>query len=174
MALSTLAIATAVASGQIEPPPSPEAQAVERRQTIGVSLADMQSASLGVNGLDTTSAANANTAITALDSAIDSVTDSRLFMRMAALGVRAGMSREKAIYGLTMVFTNIITGKAAAVLMFPIAVAISTQLGIALMPFAIAVVIAPVTMPGPTPTAVWTRASPLVIGEPRSSMYRAA
>ena len=47
-----------------------------------------------------------------------------------------------AIYGLTMVFTNIITGKAAAVLMFPIAVAVSTQLSVALMPFAIAVVIA--------------------------------
>ncbi|MCA9719769.1 MAG: anion permease, partial [Myxococcales bacterium] len=47
-----------------------------------------------------------------------------------------------AVYGVTMLFTNIITGKAAAVLMFPIAVAISTQLGVALTPFAIAVVIA--------------------------------
>ena len=32
----------------------------------------------------------------------DSITDSRLFLRMAALGVRAGMSRERALYGLTM------------------------------------------------------------------------
>lgn len=32
----------------------------------------------------------------------DGITDSRLFMRMAALAVRAGMSREKALYGLTM------------------------------------------------------------------------
>lgn len=32
----------------------------------------------------------------------DGVTDSRWFFRMAALGVRAGMSREKALYGLTM------------------------------------------------------------------------
>ena len=32
----------------------------------------------------------------------DGVTDSRLLMRMAALAVRAGMSREKALYGLTM------------------------------------------------------------------------
>ncbi len=32
----------------------------------------------------------------------DSITDSRLFNRMAALAVRAGMSREQALYGLTM------------------------------------------------------------------------
>lgn len=32
----------------------------------------------------------------------DGVTDSRLFARMAALAVRSGMSREKALYGLTM------------------------------------------------------------------------
>ncbi|MCW5976566.1 MAG: amidohydrolase family protein [Bryobacteraceae bacterium] len=32
----------------------------------------------------------------------DGITDSRLFLRMAALAVRAGMSREKALYGLTM------------------------------------------------------------------------
>jgi imidazolonepropionase-like amidohydrolase len=32
----------------------------------------------------------------------DSITDSRWFLRSAGLGVRAGMSREKALYGLTM------------------------------------------------------------------------
>ncbi len=32
----------------------------------------------------------------------DYITDSRLLLRSAALGVRAGMSREKALYGLTM------------------------------------------------------------------------
>ncbi|MEE2778895.1 MAG: amidohydrolase family protein [Myxococcota bacterium] len=32
----------------------------------------------------------------------DPITDSRLFLRSAALAVRAGMSREKAIYGLTL------------------------------------------------------------------------
>ena len=32
----------------------------------------------------------------------DSITDSRLFNRMAALAVRAGMPRERALYGLTM------------------------------------------------------------------------
>ncbi len=32
----------------------------------------------------------------------DSITDSRLFLRSAALAVRNGMSREKALYGLTM------------------------------------------------------------------------
>ncbi len=32
----------------------------------------------------------------------DYITDSRFFMREAAIAVRAGMSREKALYGLTM------------------------------------------------------------------------
>jgi imidazolonepropionase-like amidohydrolase len=32
----------------------------------------------------------------------DGITDSRLFLRMAALGMRAGMSREKALHALTM------------------------------------------------------------------------
>ncbi|MEZ5426201.1 MAG: amidohydrolase family protein [Pyrinomonadaceae bacterium] len=32
----------------------------------------------------------------------DYITDSRLFLRSAALGVRGGMSREKALYGMTM------------------------------------------------------------------------
>lgn len=32
----------------------------------------------------------------------DSITDSRLFLRAAALAVRAGMSREKALYGMTL------------------------------------------------------------------------
>src|ERR1041384_1000578 len=32
----------------------------------------------------------------------DYITDSRIFMREAALGVRAGMSRDKALYALTM------------------------------------------------------------------------
>lgn len=32
----------------------------------------------------------------------DPITDSRLFLRMAALGVRAGLTRERALYGLTM------------------------------------------------------------------------
>jgi imidazolonepropionase-like amidohydrolase len=32
----------------------------------------------------------------------DNITDSRFFLRSAGLAVRAGMSREKALYGLTM------------------------------------------------------------------------
>jgi imidazolonepropionase-like amidohydrolase len=32
----------------------------------------------------------------------DSITDSRWFLRSAGLAVRAGMSREKALYGMTM------------------------------------------------------------------------
>lgn len=38
----------------------------------------------------------------------DGVTDSRLFLRAAALSVRAGMSREKALYGLTMANARIL------------------------------------------------------------------
>jgi imidazolonepropionase-like amidohydrolase len=38
----------------------------------------------------------------------DSVTDSRYFLRMAALAVRAGMSREKALYGMTMANARIL------------------------------------------------------------------
>lgn len=46
------------------------------------------------------------------------------------------------IYGLTMIFTNIITAKAAAVLFFPIAMATAARLDVNAMPFAIAVMIA--------------------------------
>ncbi|MGC4050698.1 MAG: amidohydrolase family protein [Paludibaculum sp.] len=38
----------------------------------------------------------------------DGVTDSRLFLREAALSVRAGMSREKALYGMTMANARIL------------------------------------------------------------------
>ena len=38
----------------------------------------------------------------------DGVTDSRLFLRSAALAVRAGMSREKALYGMTMANARIL------------------------------------------------------------------
>jgi imidazolonepropionase-like amidohydrolase len=38
----------------------------------------------------------------------DPITDSRLFLRSAALAVRAGMSREKALYGLTMANARIL------------------------------------------------------------------
>lgn len=46
------------------------------------------------------------------------------------------------VYTLTMVFTNIITAKAAAVLFFPIAMAAAGDLGVSPMPFAIAVIVA--------------------------------
>lgn len=46
------------------------------------------------------------------------------------------------VYLLTAVFTELITNNAAAVLMFPIALALSTQLGVHFMPFAIAVMFA--------------------------------
>ncbi len=47
-----------------------------------------------------------------------------------------------AISGLTMVFTNIITAKAAAVLFFPIAMATAARLEVNAMPFAVAVMVA--------------------------------
>jgi len=46
------------------------------------------------------------------------------------------------IYVVTMVFTNIITAKAAAVLFFPIAMAAAHNLGADIMPFAIVVMVA--------------------------------
>jgi di/tricarboxylate transporter len=47
-----------------------------------------------------------------------------------------------AVYGVTMVFTNLITAKAAAVLIFPIAMATAHKLGVDIMPFAIVVMAA--------------------------------
>ncbi|WP_188750920.1 SLC13 family permease [Marinobacterium zhoushanense] len=46
------------------------------------------------------------------------------------------------IYLLTATFTELITNNAAAVLMFPIAIAVSEQLGVSFMPFVIAVMFA--------------------------------
>ncbi|MEP3590464.1 MAG: SLC13 family permease [Marinobacter sp.] len=46
------------------------------------------------------------------------------------------------VYILTAAFTEMITNNAAAVLMFPIALAISEQLGVSVLPFAIAVMFA--------------------------------
>ena len=46
------------------------------------------------------------------------------------------------IYVLTALFTEVITNNAAAVLMFPIALAISEQLGVNFLPFAVAVMFA--------------------------------
>ncbi|MCA0912790.1 SLC13 family permease [Marinobacter nauticus] len=46
------------------------------------------------------------------------------------------------VYVLTAVFTEVITNNAAAVLMFPIAMAVSEQLGVSVLPFAIAVMFA--------------------------------
>jgi len=46
------------------------------------------------------------------------------------------------IYGVTMLFTELITNNAAAVLVFPIAVATSHKLGVDVMPFAIAIMMA--------------------------------
>ena len=46
------------------------------------------------------------------------------------------------IYVLTAVFTEMITNNAAAVLMFPIALAVSQQLGVNFLPYAVAVMFA--------------------------------
>jgi flagellin len=50
---------------------------IDANQTIDVVTADMRSTALAIGVLDTTSAANANAAITALDTAIDSVSSQR-------------------------------------------------------------------------------------------------
>ncbi|WP_339801829.1 SLC13 family permease [uncultured Marinobacter sp.] len=46
------------------------------------------------------------------------------------------------IYVMTVVFTEVITNNAAAVLMFPIALAVSEQMGVNFLPFAVAVMFA--------------------------------
>lgn len=46
------------------------------------------------------------------------------------------------VYLLTAAFTEVITNNAAAVLMFPIALAVSEQLGVSFLPFAVAVMFA--------------------------------
>lgn len=46
------------------------------------------------------------------------------------------------VYGVTMLFTEMITNNAAAVLTFPIAVAAADDLGVSYMPFVIAVMVA--------------------------------
>ncbi|QDT35351.1 SLC13 family permease [Thalassoglobus polymorphus] len=45
------------------------------------------------------------------------------------------------IYGITMVFTNLITAKAAATLVFPVAISTATSMGVDPMPFVVAVMI---------------------------------
>ena len=47
-----------------------------------------------------------------------------------------------AVYGITMIFTELITNNAAAVLVFPIAIDTAHQLGVDVMPFAIAIMMA--------------------------------
>ena len=46
------------------------------------------------------------------------------------------------LYGLTVVFSLVITNNAAALLMFPLAEAVSSDLGVSLLPFAIAIMMA--------------------------------
>jgi len=46
------------------------------------------------------------------------------------------------VYFLTVMFTELITNNAAAVLMFPIAMAVAEQLGVSILPFAVAVMFA--------------------------------
>ncbi|TWT52246.1 potassium transporter peripheral membrane component [Thalassoglobus neptunius] len=46
------------------------------------------------------------------------------------------------IYGITMVFTNLITAKAAATLLFPVAISTAGSLDVSAMPFVVAVMIA--------------------------------
>jgi di/tricarboxylate transporter len=69
-------------------------------------------------------------------------TDRFLADGLVSLAGSAPRSSLAVIYGLTMVFTNIITAKAAAVLFFPIAMATAARLEVSALPFAVAVMIA--------------------------------
>ena len=60
----------------------------------------------------------------------------RVFQPMGAWGVLAG------VYLITLLFTELVTNNAAAVLSFPIALAASRSLGVDFMPFAIAIAVA--------------------------------
>lgn len=60
-------------------------------------------------------------------------------------GADTGMSPWLAlalVYLMTVIFTEMITNNAAAVLMFPVAMAVADQLGVSFMPFAIAIMFA--------------------------------
>jgi len=46
------------------------------------------------------------------------------------------------VYAMTVLFTELITNNAAAVLMFPVAVSVADQLGVDFMPFVIAIMFA--------------------------------
>lgn len=61
---------------------------------------------------------------------------------LLSLGLDSPWLTLVAIYLLTTVFTELITNNAAAVLMFPIAQAVSTSLDVSVLPFAIAVMFA--------------------------------
>lgn len=64
------------------------------------------------------------------------------FLAGSLLGVGGPNVALALVYAVTMVFTNLITAKAAAVLFFPIAIATALELGVSIMPFAIAVIVA--------------------------------
>jgi len=63
-------------------------------------------------------------------------------LRLTGAGGSGNLLNLAIIYALTMVFTNLITAKAAAVLFFPIALATAKNLDVNHMPFVIAVMIA--------------------------------
>lgn len=61
---------------------------------------------------------------------------------LAGLGTLTPWMALALVYAMTVMFTEVITNNAAAVLMFPIAVALAEQLGVSPIPFAVAVMFA--------------------------------
>jgi len=97
----------------------------EARQSIDWSVLLVIGASLGIGGaLDTSGAAEA------VASNLISLASGHPWLVLAM------------VYFVTMVFTELITNNAAAVLVFPIALAAARSLGVSFMPFAIVIMVA--------------------------------
>ncbi|MBE0505961.1 MAG: SLC13 family permease [Marinospirillum sp.] len=81
----------------------------------------------------------------ALGAAMTKTGAAQMLANLLLGGADTGMSPWLAlalVYLMTVVFTEMITNNAAAVLMFPVAMAVSDQLGVSFMPFAIAIMFA--------------------------------
>ncbi|MDN3554929.1 SLC13 family permease [Halomonas maura] len=78
----------------------------------------------------------------ALGAAMTETGAARSIASLLVGGVAAPWLALALVYALTVLFTELITNNAAAVLMFPIAGAVADHLGVDLMPFAIAIMVA--------------------------------
>ncbi|WP_318152489.1 SLC13 family permease [Halomonas sp. M4R1S46] len=78
----------------------------------------------------------------ALGAAMTETGAARAIASLLVGGVAAPWLALALVYAHTVLFTELITNNAAAVLMFPIAGAVADQLGVDFMPFAIAIMVA--------------------------------